>query len=237
MTKRIVLNILADRPIAYHPDIARVAGSVKAGIFLSQLLYWADKGKRNDGYIWKTQDEWEEETALTRYEQEGARKELKARGLLHEKRRGIPAKLYYKIDTDTLYSLLEKLYLQTSMRKTHILESGKPANSKGENPQSITESTSESTSESTNNKNDDDFSAAVSAYENNIAMITPMMSETIGEAVDEFGADDIIEAIGLAVKADVRKWSYVNGILKRWRKTGKHQLSVVKVSKDGGMYV
>jgi DnaD/phage-associated family protein len=82
-----------------------------------------------------------------------------------------------------------------------------------------------------------DFAAVVSAYENNIAPITPIMSETIQEALDEFGAEDIVEAIGLAVKADVRKWAYVNGILKRWRKNGKQKRNIVKVENGGGMYV
>jgi DnaD/phage-associated family protein len=63
------------------------------------------------------------------------------------------------------------------------------------------------------------------------------MSDEIQSAVDEFGADNIIEAISLAVKADVRKWSYINGILKRWRKNGKQERSAVTKSKDGGMYV
>jgi len=51
------------------------------------------------------------------------------------------------------------------------------------------------------------------------------MSEEIQAAVDEFGTDDVIEAIGVAVKADVRKWAYVNGVLKRWRKDGKDKPS------------
>jgi DnaD/phage-associated family protein len=91
----------------------------------------------------------------------------------------------------------------------------------------------------TNNvtSNDDaDFATVVSAYENNISMITPIMSETIQAAIDEFGAENIVEAIGLAVKSDVRKWSYVNGILKRWRKDGKQERNAVKVE-NGGMYV
>jgi DnaD/phage-associated family protein len=89
----------------------------------------------------------------------------------------------------------------------------------------------------TNNVTSNAFGDVVAAYENNIAMITPIMSDEIQSAVDEFGADNIIEAISLAVKADVRKWSYINGILKRWRKNGKQERSAVTKSKDGGMYV
>lgn len=152
MSKQIVMNLLADRPIAYHPDIARIAGSVKAGIFLSQLLYWSDKGKRGDGYIWKTQEEWEAETALTRYEQEGARRELKKHGLIDEKLQGIPAKLYYKVNTDLLLQMLDAHYSHTSMGKTNILEVDISPNSEGENSQTITEITAKTTTEITSYK-------------------------------------------------------------------------------------
>jgi DnaD/phage-associated family protein len=70
--------------------------------------------------------------------------------------------------------------------------------------------------------NGDGYGRAVSSYENNIAPITPIVAESIGDAVDEFGAEDVIEAIKIAVEADVRKWAYVNGILSRWRKDGKN---------------
>lgn len=60
-----------------------------------------------------------------------------------------------------------------------------------------------------------------SFYESNIAQLTPKSSELIGAAIDEFGEADVIEAMTLAVEANVRKWSYVNGILKKWREGGK----------------
>jgi len=71
--------------------------------------------------------------------------------------------------------------------------------------------------------NDSDFGLVITTYENNITPITPIVSEKIQAAVDEFGNDDVIEAIGLAAKADVRKWNYINGILKSWRKDGKQK--------------
>jgi len=136
--KGAVLKLLADRPVAYHPDLARIVGGVKAAVFLSQLLYWSGRGKRNDGYIWKTQDEWEQETGLTRYEQEGARKNLIERDMLEEKRMGWPAKMYYRIDFEALHEAIVAYYEGTDdIRDT---ECGKPTNSKhqnAENPQTI----------------------------------------------------------------------------------------------------
>ncbi|MFH1628684.1 MAG: hypothetical protein ABIE47_08170 [Pseudomonadota bacterium] len=42
--------------------------SLDAALFLSQLLYWSDKGKSEDGWIYKTYREWQEETCLTEYQ-------------------------------------------------------------------------------------------------------------------------------------------------------------------------
>lgn len=137
MNGRALLNLLSDRPVAYHPDIARIVGSVKAAIFLCQLLYWTGKGKRADGFIWKTQAEMETETALTRSEQETARKKLKRLGILEEKLHGIPAKLHYRINAARLLELIEAFYDNQ--------DCGKPANCDAGNLQTITEITTEIT--------------------------------------------------------------------------------------------
>lgn len=80
-------------------------GSVKAGLFLSQLLYWADKS--NDGWIFRTQEEIYEGTGLSRRKQEGARKILKKAGVLEEKRGGVPAKVGYRVNYQKLMEILQ----------------------------------------------------------------------------------------------------------------------------------
>jgi len=42
--QKVILNILGSRPIMFNPDLARALGSVNAGLFMSQLLYWWNKG-------------------------------------------------------------------------------------------------------------------------------------------------------------------------------------------------
>ena len=42
--KAAVKALLGNGTIAYHPELARVGGSITAGVFLSQMLYWTDKG-------------------------------------------------------------------------------------------------------------------------------------------------------------------------------------------------
>jgi hypothetical protein len=33
------------RTIAYHPEVARMLGNIKAALFLQQLMWWTPKGK------------------------------------------------------------------------------------------------------------------------------------------------------------------------------------------------
>ncbi len=97
------------RPVAYYPKISKFVGSVKAAIFLCQFIYW--EGKQMDKetrWIFKTQREIQEETGLSRYEQEGARRELKKRGHLEEIYKGIPRKVNYRINWDKFNSDWDK---------------------------------------------------------------------------------------------------------------------------------
>lgn len=133
------MNILPllDRPIAFQRSFIRLDIGVTAALFLSQMTYWTNRSD-DDGWVYKTQEEWEEETGLSRYEQEGARKKLRSIGVLLEKKKGVPARLFYKIDNDVLFQSLvaanknaEKPH--TGMRKTSKQVSGKPANFLTEN--------------------------------------------------------------------------------------------------------
>jgi hypothetical protein len=110
--KSAVLAILQDRPIAYHPILAKALGGVKQAVFVSQLLYWTGKGKRADGFIWKTQEEWTDETGLSAYEQRTARKHLVKSGVLQEKLKSVPARLYYRLNTDVLQARVAEYHEQ-----------------------------------------------------------------------------------------------------------------------------
>lgn len=124
---------------------------------LSQALYWTPRAKDPDGWFWKTQDEWFEETMLSRKEQETARRRLKELGngsVWHEQLRGVPAKLFYRIDLDALEALLlatkDAPIGQTSMPESDILECTNGTNKIARIGQAlITETTTEITSETT----------------------------------------------------------------------------------------
>ncbi len=101
------VKALLERPVAYYPALARIGGGATAGIFLSQLLYWSPRSKAEGEWVYKTQEEWETETCLGRREQETARRMLKSAGLLEEKLQGIPARLYYRVNLERLWELLQ----------------------------------------------------------------------------------------------------------------------------------
>lgn len=147
---------LLDRPIAFHRSFVTLTGSVTAALMLSQAVYWARRTTDPEGWFYKTQEEWEEETGLSRSEQEGARKCLRALGFWHEERRGVPARLYFRIDTEVLANKIAE-NPQTSLRKTCNLDCGKPANKIAENPQTLTtEITTEITTETTTERRESD---------------------------------------------------------------------------------
>ena len=96
------------RVIAYRPNLARLFGGVIAEVFFEQIFYWQDKTDSNLG-VYKTQEELEVETGLSRKEQETARKLLREKGVLTETYKRLEHRLYYKIDCDKLDELLATL--------------------------------------------------------------------------------------------------------------------------------
>lgn len=129
---------LLQRPVAFHPALARLFGGINEAIYWQQIYYWSDKGKRDDGFVYKTKGEIEAETTLTRDQQDRARKNLEKQGYLVTKlikANGAPT-LHYK----PAIGLVENQLIQS--QETHQSE-------KRETSQSITESTQESTTEST----------------------------------------------------------------------------------------
>ncbi len=82
-------------------------GDSWAAIFLSQLIYWSDRGKLKDGWIYKTQKEWEQEICITRKNFDRARKKLEELGLLETKKEKAPTpphhhRLHYRINFENL---------------------------------------------------------------------------------------------------------------------------------------
>jgi hypothetical protein len=143
-----------DRPIAFQRSFVLLTGSVTAALLLSQIVYWAGRAK-SDGWFFKTSTEWEEETGLTRYEQESARKILREKGFIQEAKRGVPCKMHFRLNAEVLQAALNELNKQgcgnsanqiaenqqASLLENPELECEKTTSSDAENQQTITEIT------------------------------------------------------------------------------------------------
>jgi hypothetical protein len=125
-------GFLSDRPIAFHPQLARLLGGINAALLFQQIAFWSntkpDSGSGHGAWIWKTQAELEVEPAMTRYEQEGARRLLRRKGVVEEKRRGVPARLHYRINWRCFFELTDT--------PVPSPDCGKPANKNGGEVQS-----------------------------------------------------------------------------------------------------
>ncbi|EML5579818.1 hypothetical protein RJO25_003477 [Enterobacter hormaechei] len=122
---------LVDRPIAFQRSFVRLGVGITGALLLSQIVYWQNRMEGN--WFYKTQTDLEEETGLTRYEQEGARKKLVSCGVLEEAKRGIPAKLYFRVTQERLEELLLGENQHAGMGKTNKQGCGISANSDAEN--------------------------------------------------------------------------------------------------------
>ena len=97
-----VVKTMLQRPVAFQPILGRICGSATAGLMLSQAIYWSERTTEKDGWFYKTHNEWTEEICLSRDEQRTARKNLIRLGFWKEERRGMPNKLFYRIDFEIL---------------------------------------------------------------------------------------------------------------------------------------
>lgn len=76
-----------------------VAGSLEAGMLLSQLLYWSDKGHDSEGWFYKSYIEWKDEAFLTEYQVRKFSKQFEDAGFLEVKLKkvnGSPT-LHYRV--------------------------------------------------------------------------------------------------------------------------------------------
>ena len=138
------------RPIAFHRAFVNLEGAngrlgITGALMLSQAIYWCERTSDEDGWFWKTAEEWEDETGLTYREQATARKRLRGFPFWEEKRKSSPARMYFRVDMDALY---EALGLQIrALRETRFAQSAKQDSRKARIFNKNTETTTEITPE------------------------------------------------------------------------------------------
>ena len=136
---KTVMKALNQRPIAVYPIYIDIAGSMKTGVMLSQLMYWFSVKDK----IYKTDKEFIEEIRISKKELEQAKKKIKTLPFINVTREGVPAKTYYEIDWVKYEEMVNLAYPK----------GGNKIPQKGE---TITETTTETTNIEKDNINNDD---------------------------------------------------------------------------------
>ena len=107
--------------LVLNKGLAREIG-LKAAVLLADLIskeeYFIANGM-TDGWFFNTEANIEEDTTLNSYHQRKCVKTLKDKGLIQVKRKGIPAKQYFKINEQQVIQILNNLSVKnyTSINK------------------------------------------------------------------------------------------------------------------------
>ena len=211
----MLIRGLLQSPIAFHRVFVTITGSVTAGLMLSQAYYWSQRTKA-DGWFYKKQEEWHKETGLSRCEQETARRILRNLGLIEEKKREVPCKLFFRVNESRLLELIaetknaENLQASDSQavkEKAPTLDCGIPANKNVKEQPAITKNNTKIIKENnhrvisdpalpvatTNQLKEFDliFNAVAEVCKKNLAMISKNMRRQLRQAsellIQEFG--------------------------------------------------
>ena len=107
LTPELLLDIF-DLPVSFHRCLVPITGGVTGALMLSQAIATSETVPPDcDGWFTRTQEEWTEETGLSRCEQQTARRALREAGFLEERRAGMPARLYCRVCSNAILHALQ----------------------------------------------------------------------------------------------------------------------------------
>jgi hypothetical protein len=107
LTAELLLDVF-DLPISFHRCLVPITGGVTAALMLSQAIWTSQElDPETNGWFCRSQEEWTEETGLSRWEQETARRALRSGGFLEERRAGMPAKLWFRVRPEAVGRALQ----------------------------------------------------------------------------------------------------------------------------------
>ena len=105
-TDDLLLELL-DMPISFQRCFVAITGKVTAALLLS-YLWWAaeERGPDPEGWIARPLDHIRDETGLSRDELSSARRILRERAILEDRRRGMPPVVEFRVDRTRVAHLL-----------------------------------------------------------------------------------------------------------------------------------
>ena len=116
ITPELLLQVF-DLPVSFHRCLVPITGGVVPALMLSQAIWISQTDDLcADGWFARSQDQWTEETGLSRWEQETARRALRGAGFLEERRIGMPAKLWYRVRAESVWQAL-RLHAERAVRE------------------------------------------------------------------------------------------------------------------------
>lgn len=74
-------------------------------------------------------------------------------------------------------------------------------------------------------------------YEENIGPLTPLIADTLREAEQTYRQEWIEDALRIAVQNNVRRWKYIEAILRSWQEEGRDETTRRDTEKDRRKYV
>lgn len=92
------------RVVSFHVGLAKIVG-IEEAIMLGQLVYWTPRAKNEQGWVYKSAEDLEEETSLTYRQQRRVRTELCTRGLLQERYAREEHRLYLRVIPEAVNQL------------------------------------------------------------------------------------------------------------------------------------
>jgi 5-methylcytosine-specific restriction endonuclease McrA len=95
-----LLAALPGQPVLISGELIRFAGGISEAILLSRLAAWSEI--TDDAWFTKTTAEISAATALSPSQVVDARRNLRLRELIEEVRRGLPARLFYRVNADAI---------------------------------------------------------------------------------------------------------------------------------------
>lgn len=96
---RSILRFTHQRYIAYNPSLAKITGSLEAGVLLASML---NAYSLHGQGFYRTMSQILADTGMSEREYRRGSAALKSQGLLHVERRGLPAKNHWYIDEGVL---------------------------------------------------------------------------------------------------------------------------------------
>lgn len=188
-------------------------GDLNTALVLNQLVFYADKTKRTDGFFYKSYGEWEAETGLTRRKIKGSidkliNKELVATKL--KKANGAPT-LHYALDYDKMLASI-------------MTKCADPPEQPVTNPDS--DNVSDSITDDLQLNSTDELNSSpraigsvVQFYEENFGgTMTNYHRERLGKWCEDLSPDIVLRALEITILQGGHSLKYAEQILNDWQR-------------------